>query len=50
MSVAWLAELDMHSGDMTELEAAELSQQEKDALTEVMERAKVIYNYYTHDM
>ena len=31
----------MHSGDLTELEQASLTQQEKEALLEVMERAKV---------
>ncbi len=31
----------MHSGDLAELEEAPLSKQEKEALLEVMERAKV---------
>lgn len=33
----------MHSGDLSEMNQASLSEQEKEALLEVMERAKVRY-------
>lgn len=38
-----LATLDrMHSGDLSEIDQASLSEQEKEALLQVMERAKVV--------